>query len=289
MPIIKCKLCAVALVVGLVTAQGCASVQPSPKPEPLELKVYTGGDKEFYVTATLIHGRTDGVLIDTQFHEDAVEKLASEVAATRLTLQAIFITHPDTDHYGGMTAFKRHFPDTPIYMTARAVDEFRRTVNPSKHLPVPEILPSAPMSIEGRVVEFMEDLQGDYAAAPANTMVWVPSLRTLITDDLVFRGVHPWLTDSTAATRAAWLKSLQRISALHPKKLIPGHEHGLESNSPADDLKFMVRYITAFDSVAKTAPDAPAFISEMEKRFPDLADPLLLEYGAKSVYSPRRP
>jgi glyoxylase-like metal-dependent hydrolase (beta-lactamase superfamily II) len=284
----KSSPCAAMIVAGLVAGHGCAFAEARPKAEPLELNVYTADDSVFYVTATLVHGRTEALLVDTQFHDKTVEKLVSDVAATKLTLKAIFITHPDGDHYGGMAALKAQFPDTPIYMTERAVQEFKRTVSPSKHLPVPESLPSSQMSIEGQVVDFIEDLQGDYAPAPANTLVWVPSLRTVITDDIVFRGVHPWLTGSTPETRAAWLQSLQRIGSLHPKRLIPGHEHGLESNSPSDDLKFMVQYITTFDSVAKTAPDAPAFISEMKERFPTLAVPLLLEYGAKSVY-PHKP
>jgi glyoxylase-like metal-dependent hydrolase (beta-lactamase superfamily II) len=288
MRVAKSSPCAAMIVAGLVTGHGCALAEARPKAEPLELNVYTADEPEFYVTATLVHGRTEALLVDTRFHDQAVEKLVSDVAATNLTLKAIFITHPDGDHYGGMAAFKARFPDTPIYMTQRALQEFKRTVNPSKHLPVPESLPRPQMSIDGQVVDFVEDLQGDYAPVPANTLVWVPSLRTVISDDIVFRGVHPWLTDSTPETRAAWLQSLQRIGSLHPKRLIPGHEHGLESNSPSDDLKFMVQYITTFDSVAKTAPDAPAFISEMKERFPTLAEPLLLEYGAKSVY-PQKP
>ena len=89
-----------------------------------------------------------------------------------------------------MAAFRSRFPNAPIYMTARAVQEFKRTADTSKHLPIPEALPAAEMSVDGQVIEFVEDLQGDYAAAPANTAVWIPSLRTLITDDLVSRGVH---------------------------------------------------------------------------------------------------
>src|SRR5258707_12767794 len=174
---IKSTVCAAALVASFVTAQGYTFTEAYPNAKPLELNVYTAGDKEFYVTATLIHGGTEGVLIDTQFHADAVEKLVNEVAATKLTLKAIFITHPDGDHYGGMTAFRSHFPDTPIYMTARAVEEFKRTVDASKHLPTPEILPSAQLSVEGQIVELVADLQGDYAPAPANTLVWVPSSR----------------------------------------------------------------------------------------------------------------
>lgn len=276
-------LLAIAAITGVVPSSASAKTRASA--EPLQLEVYTASDKEFYVTATLIHGKTEGVLVDSQFHDDAAKRLADAVAATKLKLKAIFITHPDTDHYGGIGVLKAAFPDTPIYMTARAVEQFKRTVDQARHLPVPEVLPSSHMSVNGQAIVFLEDLQGDFAPVPANTPVWIPSLRTVIADDLVFRGVHPWLTDSTPVTRAAWRRSLQRLASLHPKRLIPGHQLGYEANSPADDLKFTDSYIAAFEETAKTAQNAPAFIQAMEQRFPDLKSPILLEYGAKSVFA----
>lgn len=278
---------AAAVISGLLagTWPQVALASSRPHSQPLELNVYTAGEKQFYVNATFVHGRTEGLLIDTQFDEDAVRKLMDEVAATGLRLKAIFITHPDSDHYGGIAAFKRRFPDTPIYMTRRGAEEFRRTVDSSKQLEMPEPLPTAQMSIDGHAIKFIEDLQGDYPAIAANTPVWIPSLRTILADDVVFRGVHPWLTDSTPRSRAEWRKALLRLKSLRAKRLIPGHQHGFGSNSPADDLEFMDRYIRAFGQVAKTAPDALAFIKEMERRFPGLAVPGLLEHGAKSVYA----
>lgn len=279
------KLSAIVLLTIGVSAGLLPSGASARASEPLQVEVYTAGDQEFYVTAILIHGKNEGLLVDTQFHDGAVKKLVDMVAATKLKLKGIFITHPDTDHYGGIAAFKTAFPDTPIYMTERAVGEFKRTVDQARNLPVPEILPAPEMSVDGKRATFIEDLQGDFAAAPANTPVWIPSLRVLIADDLVFRGVHPWLTDSNPQTRAAWRASLQRLASLHPKQIIPGHQFGHEANSPSDDLKFMDSYIAAFDDAARTSPDAPALIRDMESRFPDLASPRLLEVGAKSVYA----
>jgi len=266
-----------------------ANARPHLPTEKLHLEVYTAGDAEFHVTATLIHGKTEGLLVDTQFHDDAVKKLVETVAGAKLKLKGIFITHPDGDHYGGIAALKTAFPDTPIYMTERGLAEFKKTMNPAKRLPIPDVLPGREMSVDGQAVDFIEDLQGDYAPSPANTPVWIPSLRALIADDLVFRGVHPWLTDSTSQTRAAWRRSLQRLAALHPKKLIAGHQLGHEANSPSEDLEFTDRYIAAFDETARTASDAAAFMRAMEGRFPDLGGHLLLEYGAKSVYAKQPP
>lgn len=276
---------AIAASAAILASGGCA--RPQPQAEPLQVEMYTAGDPEFHVNATLIHGRNEALLVDTQFGDEAVKKLVASVAATKLKLKAIFITHPDEDHFGGMAAFKAAFPDTPVYMTARGLAEFQRTADPADHLPSPQALPQSQMAVDGQQVVFIEDLQGDYAAAPANTPVWIPSSRTVIADDLIFRGVHLWLTDSTPQTRAAWRRGLQRLAALHPDRLIPGHQAGHDANSPSDDLIFTDSYIAAFDETAKTAPNPAAFVSEMERRFPGLRNRELLEYGAKSVYAKR--
>jgi hypothetical protein len=75
MATIKSTVCAATLVASFVTAQGCAFTEAYPNAKPLELNVYTAGDKEFYVTATLIHGGTEGVLIDTQFQLTRLKSL----------------------------------------------------------------------------------------------------------------------------------------------------------------------------------------------------------------------
>jgi glyoxylase-like metal-dependent hydrolase (beta-lactamase superfamily II) len=41
----------------------------------------------------------------------------------------MIITHPDEDHYFGMSVLHERFPDTPIYMTAAALAQFKRTSN----------------------------------------------------------------------------------------------------------------------------------------------------------------
>lgn len=105
-------------------------------------------------------------------------------------------------------------------MTAKARAEYWRTEADSvsrqrKHapdesldtLPALESLPSPTLWVDGQRLEVLEDLQGDYPTEPLNSARWIASQRILVTDDLAFNGVHPWLRGSTSVSRAARRKS----------------------------------------------------------------------------------
>lgn len=257
-------------------------VAPTAGQEPLQLSVYVADSSSFHVTSTLIYGATEAVLVDAQFRNSDAEKLADRVEATGRRLKAIFVSHPDDDHYIGLAVLRQRFPGTPIYMSAAARSEFERTsarylagsrsFQPSEtpdSLPTPELLPSTQLLVDGAAVEVVTDLQGD-AFVPSNSFLWVPSLRAVIAGDIVFNGVHVWLANSNPRTRAAWRRSLDRIAALHPRVVVAGHKRdaGLE-DSPAA-VEATRAYLTAFEAAVRDASNADEVVATMRQGFPDL-------------------
>src|SRR5271155_80722 len=83
-------------------------------PEPLHLEVFTGNEDSWGVTSTLIYGKTEAILVDSQFRISQAKKLADRVAATGRHLKAIMITHPDDDHYIGTAVLHERYPQAPI-------------------------------------------------------------------------------------------------------------------------------------------------------------------------------
>src|SRR5580704_18237152 len=142
-------------------------------PEPLHLEVFTGNEDSWGVTSTLIYGKTEAILVDSQFRISQANKLADRVAATGCHLKGIIITHPDDDHDLGTAVVHKRFPQAPIYMTGAALEEFNRTSGESlamqrakapsetpDSLPAPEVLPATIFSVDGQAVDVIKDFQG---------------------------------------------------------------------------------------------------------------------------------
>jgi glyoxylase-like metal-dependent hydrolase (beta-lactamase superfamily II) len=166
----------------------------------LHLDVFTGEADSWDVTSTLIYGKSEAILVDCQFRISQAKKLADQVAARGRRLKAIVITHPDNDHYIGTSVLRGRSPIRPIYMTAAALEKFRRTSGaalaakkasaPSETPPAcrpPDVLPATILTVDGETVEVIKDLQGD-VLTPTNSFLWIPSLHAVIAGDIVFNG-----------------------------------------------------------------------------------------------------
>lgn len=285
---------ALAMLIGASVAQARPAKEKTA--EPLQLLVYTSSDDAYDVTSTLIYGKTEAILVDAQFWQSDAAKLADQIAATGRTLKAIFITHPDLDHYIGIGVLHERFPKAAILMTPAGLEDFKRNVaatlvrqkknKPTEtpdSLPTPEVLSSDHFSVDGQRVEVIADVQGDVPEEPSNSFLWIPSLRSAIAGDIVFNGVHPWLKDSNP-TRLAWLGTLDRLASFHPLTVVAGHRKtGDQSNSP-EAVKFMKQYLTDFDSQTKKTADADALVAAMKQNYPGLAQERFLVIAAKSAF-----
>ena len=294
---------AAAIVFSLSLGSGLTwQVQPAlaAAPKPLHLEVFTGDEDSWGVTSTLIYGKTEAILVDSQFRISQAKKLADRVAATGRHLKAIIITHPDDDHYLGTAVLHERFPHVPIYMTAAALEEFKRTSGeylamqraqaPSEtphSLPTPEILPGTIISVDGQAVEVIKDFQGDVLKS-MNSFVWVPSLDAVIAGDVVFSGVHPWLANSNAESRSAWHHSLELISALHPRIVVAGHKGNPGLPDSPEAIAFMHSYLNDFESVRRAVTHADELVAAMTRKFPGLMQPKFLTYAAKAAFPKRR-
>lgn len=263
----------------------------------LHLAQYPSNDTAAYnVNSTLIVGPTEAILVDAGLRKSDAEKEAAAIAATGTHLKAIFITHPDEDHYFGVASFLQRFPGTPVYMTAAAIEQYTKTsprflAGARKQMPseapdslvTPTALPSTTLTVDGQRIEIHPDEQGD-VLQPTNSFIWIPSLKTVIAGDIVFNHVHPWLAASDVASRQRWHTSIAHIAALHPSVVIAGHKSPGATDAP-DGLRAMDRYLTDFDAALAASPTAEPLIAAMKEKYPDWTVPVLLVYSAHASRS----
>lgn len=276
----------------LLSCNALGVAQGAQRAENLRVFTHVSPLNTFGVTSTLVYGPTEAILIDTQYRMSEATALADEIAAKGKKLKAIFITHPDEDHYLGTAVMHQRFPDTPIYMTANALTHFQKVsatqIPAAKQflagdapdvVPTPEVLPSTGLLVNGQSVEIIPDLQGD-VLDPTNSFVWVPALRTVIAGDIAFNYVHVYLGDSTEESRRQWQDSITRIQSLHPRVVIAGHKKSADLKDTPQVLIATREYLKAFDAARKSASDAKALVDSIKQKYPDYGSENLLVFSA---------
>jgi len=289
---------AVALALVSLDRPRTASASLAPK---LQIEEVGADSTAFDVVATIVMGPREALLWDTQYHLADARRLADRIAGSGRQLKAIIISHPDHDHFAGAAAIVERFPGTPVYMTAKALEEYKRTAprafnNEKSRAPqmlpdsivTPQPLPPTQLTVDGEKVEVIPDLTGDVITG-VNSVLWIPSISTVLAGDVIFNHVHAWLGSSDTTSRVAWHESIKRIAALHPKVVVAGHKKDVSAPDNPDVLDAMDRYLADFDSLRKTSANAPALYEAMQAKYPDYAVSGLLRYASMLAFRDAKP
>lgn len=92
--------------------------------------------------------------------------------------------------------------------------------------------------------EKVELIHSRYAHTDGDTLVYLPTKKTLFVGDILFTDYHPFLAEGNIGE---WAKELDDIKAMDVEKIIPGHGP-LSTKRDLDDMK---AYIVKFDQKAK--------------------------------------
>jgi glyoxylase-like metal-dependent hydrolase (beta-lactamase superfamily II) len=266
------------VVAGVVAAVSLvASVGAQSK---FTLKVHTGrGQIGYDVNSTMIIGERDVLVIDPQFSLSEAHKLAAEILESKKRLVTIYSTHAHPDHLFGLAVLKQAFPEAKIVALPATVNA-AKTGWPARqkfwfpvygnNIPGPEpVLPdelaTPVLSLEGEDFPITGGVQG--ADGPGNSFVYVPSLKAVITGDIVFD--HVYFGVPRDAARDNWLKTIEQIAALKPSIVIPGHE-GPGATRDMRAIDYMKKYIADWDVNVGRSKDAAEMRANVLKQYPGL-------------------
>lgn len=281
------KILLAAAVASLVACKPAAT--PPPK---LELQVITGTPEGFRVNSTLITGAHDAVLIDGAFTLADARTIVERVRASGKNLTTVYVTHDHPDHYFGLGVLKEAFPNArfvalpaalaAIQQTWKAkVDEWKPVYKDG--ITAAPVLPSAlegtSITLEGQRLEITGPVQGDDTE---NSYVWIPSLRAVVAGDIVYSGVYVWTAETDAAARTRWAATLDRIAALNPQVVVPGHQDPAQGTTPAS-IAFTKEYLAAFDQAIAGSKTPAQLQSRMKAKYPNLALDIILRIGSEAA------
>lgn len=273
---------------------------PAPAPAPkLQLQVITGSPEGFLVNSTLVSGEKEAVLIDAELTLADGKRVADAVTASKKTLTTVFVTHFHPDHYFGFVSVKEAFPNVKLVALPATVEEIQKTWEakvkqwkplfhdaiPAKPL-LPEPLTGDSLTVDGVKLEVVGAQQGDSAN---NSYVWIPSLRAVIAGDIVYDDVFPWTAETTPETRKAWAGTLDKLSALNPEIVVPGHQKA-DHKQAVSNIAFTKSYLAAWDEALATSKKPADLQAKIKAKYPDTALDVIVKIGADAAFAkPEKP
>ncbi|WP_145592470.1 MBL fold metallo-hydrolase [Yersinia bercovieri] len=268
-----------------------AMVSTANAADTLKMEVYNPGEKSIFpVSSEIISGKTEVALIDAQFQRNDAEALVKKIQQSGKKLTTIYISQADPDFYFGLEVITKAFPHAKVLATPQTIEEIEATQagkmaywgpilkeNAPTQVIVPQPLQGKSFTIDGYQIE-VEGLDGP---SPEKTFVWIPSLKAVVGGVAVSGNIHLWVADTqTAESRQHWLTTLEKIKALKPVTVVPGH---YLDNAPQTlaSVTFTQNYLTTLNAEIPKAKDSAELIGAMEKHYPELKDKSSLELSAK--------
>jgi glyoxylase-like metal-dependent hydrolase (beta-lactamase superfamily II) len=195
----------------------------------------------------------DGVVVfDALASPPLAEKLLGLIRAiTPLPIRRVIVSHYHADHYYGLQVFKAQGAEIWAH---RAAEGATRTEGAAERLAQRKEALFPWVDDSTRLLEADRFLPGDTdfelggvhfalrhvgpAHSDEDLAMLVQEDGVLYAGDLVFRGRVPFVGD---ADSRAWIAALDKLIALDPKVLVPGH--GAPSTTPRADLVFTRDYL----------------------------------------------
>ena len=213
------------------------------------------------ISATLIMGERDAVLVDPLLTRTQAHALANWVDAGGKNLTAVYVTHGHGDHFFGLGIILDRFPEARGLATPAVVEYMRSQVQPDAvgsfwerlfpgqlpdRLDIAEPLDQPALDLEGHPLVAVDLGHTD---THHTTCLHVPDIGLVVAGDAVYNDVHLYLAESNPERRQEWLAALDVIEALNPVAVVAGHKRASRDDHPRI-LEETRQYIRDFEKIA---------------------------------------
>jgi len=230
----------------------------------LSIQRFTSSEPGAWSNSYLISGESEAILFDVfMLHSDATQ-IADRITKSGKTLKTVMISHAHPDHFMGLDVITEHFPHAQVVSTQNVVADItsdgpwifsmlQGKLGPEgpTRLVIPEVLAEPVLNIECMQLEVVEFGEGESKHIAA---VHIPSLKALLSADLVYNDAHLYLQERHLES---WLTRLDELEVFAKDKILtiyPGHGSGAGLELIAHTREYLHDFVEAIKSGdAKTA------------------------------------
>ncbi|MEM1133438.1 MAG: MBL fold metallo-hydrolase [Pseudomonadota bacterium] len=264
---------------------------------PLRLRHFVSEREEINVSSSMIMGEREMVLVATQATKLAAERLADEIEGTGLELKIVYLGHAHMDHSQGASVLKQRFPNAQFLAAPRVselqqlrmeADDERARSRFGDNAAVPSV-PFEPydsdlIMLEGREIQLWHEYYGDVGVGHENephTVVYVPDLKALLPNDIVYYDAHIMMGGSTPANREIWKAQIRDWMEMDLAVVIPGHvpRKSTPHLTPEGALQHSLSYIEAYEEALASSNSSDEIIERMTERYPSMEHTSALYMG----------
>ncbi|KAF2092358.1 Metallo-hydrolase/oxidoreductase [Rhizodiscina lignyota] len=252
------------------------------------------------ISCTLVYAANEAVLVDTPITIKQTEELISWIKriAPGRKLSYIYITHGHGDHFFGIPQLLKEFPEAVAVATAGTVAHMEQQIQEKEYHDTWEVrfpgqiyrpfklADPLPSRNEFRLANrwLFRAIECGHSDTYSSTALWQPDLKLAVCGDVVYGQVHQMLGEANTKTkREEWIRAVEKIEALDPAYVVPGHCQAEEIHG-AWHLTNTKKYLVDFGEVLKTAKDRRAVIEGMNKLYPDRFNPAALIMSAVRAF-----
>ena len=279
----------------------------------LRYRIFLHSYLGFNSNSTLIFGEKDAVLVDaSQLLSDSYT-LAGEILRMRVNLTHIYVSHFHPDHHFGLQVLHVAFPDATIVALPLSVSDIVATSSDKvdmwaidrfgpgeipKQTTIPQPLAEPRLELEGEEIVFSGGWEGD---SIDNSVVWIPSLKTVLATDVAFHDCNLWPIESNVERRKTWRKDIARLMDFDPRIVIPGHHDAAklqileevredESRTYTDCVEWSIKYLEVYDEAYAAAKTGAELVERMNRNYGEVkAEDFAIHWQARLLFPESSP
>ena len=248
------------------------------------IHTYTAPDDGWCVNSHIVETANCLIVVDAQYTLTYAGEVAAYAAELGKPIARLYVTHYHPDHLLGAPAFS-----CPIYALASVaakIDAVGDRVAAEEHEKLADAIPlhaERPSRIVTPGIETIDGVRFEllhlqHAETQDALMVGFPDHGVLITQDLIYNGVHVFIGERAFD---GWATALQRVQALDYDTLLPGH------GAPAGPELYgaMSHYLDTARKTLATASSGAELKSRLIAAFPNYRGQVLLDHQMRFLFS----